>query len=68
MRYLIILLAVGILGGCTYSTTYLKHPETGETVKCGPYKTGGMGASANALREIACIDNSKARGYQRMSD
>ena len=66
MRYLAILIAVGwILAGCTH-TTYLKHPETGETVKCGPYRTGGMGASVNSVRENKGINHE--RGAKLMTD
>jgi len=67
MRYLIILVAVGVLAGCTH-TTYLKHPDTGETVQCGPYRTGGLGADANTAREIKCVSDFQRMGYVRQSD
>jgi len=66
MRYLIILVAVGVLAGC--HTTYLKHPRTGETVQCGPYSTGGMAAGPNAVRENKCINDFQRMGYIRQSD
>jgi hypothetical protein len=72
MRSLLILIIVIVLGGCSYSTIYLKHPETGEIVKCGPYRiytlTGPIGTRANELKETKCIENFRAVGYQRMSD
>jgi len=67
MRYLFILVAVGILAGCTH-TTYLKHPDTGETVKCGPYSSVGLRDHANVQREIACVNDFQRMGYVRQSD
>jgi len=66
MKYLVILLAVGILAGCTH-TTYLKHPGTGEIVKCGPYSTTRL-SGEGALREMDCIDDFQRMGYVRQSD
>jgi hypothetical protein len=72
MRILGILSLIGMLVGCSYSTIYLKHPETDEIVKCGPYRiwtyTGPLGTRANELKETKCIENFKAVGYQKMPD
>ncbi len=72
MKYFTILLFIGMLAGCSYTTIFLKHPETGEIAKCGPYRiwsfTGPIGTSANELREIKCIENFEAVGYLRMPD
>ncbi len=67
MKYLIMLMAVGILAGCTH-TTYLKHPSNGATVQCGPYRSSGLSADAGAYREAKCIDDFQRMGYVRQSD
>ncbi len=67
MKYLIILIAVGILAGCS-NTTYLKHPTTGETVQCGPYPSSGLAAEGGAIREIKCVNDFQQMGYVRQSD
>jgi len=66
MKYLTILLVLGMLAGCGH-TTYLKHPETGETVKCGPYSTTDL-SGEGAIREMHCIDDFQRMGYVRQSD
>ena len=66
MKYLMILLAVGILAGCS-NTTYLKHPNTGETVKCGPYSTTDL-SGEGAIMEMHCIDDFQRMCYVRQSD
>jgi len=67
MKYLIMLMAVEILAGCTH-TTSLKHPDTGETVQCGPYPSSGLAAEGGAIREAKCIDDFQRMGYVRQSD
>jgi hypothetical protein len=53
-----------ILGGCT--SVYLRHPETGETVKCGPYfGEPGSDHSARVLKR-GCVEDYERQGYQRM--
>ena len=68
MKYLAILLAVGMLAGCTSAPVFLKHPVTGETAQCGPYKNTGMAANAGALREAQCVSDYRAQGYQRVKN
>ncbi len=68
MRYLIILVAVGILAGCSSTPVYLKHPTNGQTVQCGPYSSVGLRDHANVQREIACVNDFQRMGYVRQSD
>ena len=68
MRYLIILVAVGVLSGCQSTPVYLKHPANGQTVQCGPYSSVGLRDHANVHREIACVDDFQRMGYVRQSD
>ena len=71
MRKAIIVALTFLIAACTISSevVYLKNPETGETLKCGPYTMYGVGTGAisAALRELHyCIDNFKTQGYVRV--
>jgi hypothetical protein len=55
-----------ILGGCTL--VYLRHPETGEIVKCGPYSADpGSDHPARVLKR-GCIEDYERLGYDRMTE
>ncbi len=45
----------------------LKHPETGESVQCGPY-TGLTDRSyaGGVLQQRGCIEDYRAQGYKRI--
>ncbi len=84
MRFLLILIVVVMLGGCSTTPVILKHPTTGETAQCGPYSkvfprflqqfsgvpkiSVGLRANASAQREIACVNDYQAQGYQRVKN
>jgi hypothetical protein len=65
MRWGIFALAFVVLSACA-ETVYLRHPEMGKIVKCGPYRTTGIAAEAAAVREIQCIVDYKEQGYIRI--
>ena len=65
MRLLVVFVLVAALGGCT-TTVVLRHPETGQTVKCGPYRTTGISAMAGVEREARCIDDYQRQGFERV--
>lgn len=46
----------------------LHHPQTGHTVKCGPYYAVGIYSHAAALRERGCIEDFIRQGYQRVPE
>ncbi len=62
------------LAGCVFSTNpiILRHPETGQTVKCGPYRYSHLifeQSPRTALeRERACITDYQRQGYERMPE
>ena len=57
-----LLATVVALGACT-EAVILRHPETGNTVKCGPYSESSV---ANSMREVQCIQDYKEQGYMRV--
>jgi len=61
MRILLVLIVVTMLGGCSSAPVYLKHPTTGETAQCGPYRNTGMAANAGAIREAQCVSDYRAQ-------
>ncbi len=65
------LLLVGILVvmlcGCTSAVT-LRHPQTGQSAKCGPYYSLGGYYNAATLRERTCVQDFQRQGYERIPD
>ena len=71
VRLASLILVVAFLAACLPFATeqvFLKHPHTGETVQCGPYKYAALTATAAALREEKCISDFQCQGYVRLSD
>jgi len=62
MRWGILLVAAALLGACAAPPVHLKHKETGQVIKCGPYDTSVRGA----LREAQCISDYQRQGYERV--
>ena len=57
------------LAGCATEAVYLRHPETGQTVKCGPYSyVGNPGKSLAIEQERGCINDYQRQGYQRVPE
>lgn len=67
IRNLLYMTALVVLMGCT-QTVYMKHPATGKTVQCGPYRSTGIPAMAGAMREAQCIQDYKEQGYVRVPE
>ena len=68
MRYfLAFFLISAVLAGCmSIDAVVLKHPETGETVQCGPHSgLTGSNFAATALIQRGCIQDYKEQGFQR---
>ena len=57
-----------VLAGCTYTQpVMLVHPQTAETVQCGPYEGPfAYGKQWAYLQEESCIDHYRRRGYERV--
>lgn len=71
MRMILVIMGLVpiVLAGCRPFSTdpvMLRHPKTGVTVQCGPYSYGTQTASAEAMREIKCIEDYQRQGYQRV--
>lgn len=64
MRYLALAL-LAALAAC--STVEMRHPATGQVVKCGPYSKGANSAG-DAMREAQCINDFKEQGYVRVAN
>ena len=58
-----------VLPGCAASTEVitLRHPSTGQTVKCGPYKYDAfLSGSLKAEKDLRnCVEDFKHGGYVR---
>lgn len=56
------------LAGCSTSDpVYLRHPQTGEKVQCGPYMNSVIAGTQSAvLRERDCIRNYQDQGYEEV--
>lgn len=70
-----LLLAVSVtlmaiaLAGCQPFVTepvFLKHPQTGGVVVCGPYRYRDQSAIMVAFQEQQCITDYQRQGYDRV--
>ena len=66
-------LSIGVallISACESSEAiYLKHPGTGDTVKCGPYTAGGNipHAQSTVQKELRyCVEDFIRQGYHRL--
>ncbi len=66
MRTIILtVLAVGLAGCVTTDPVYMKNPNTGQVVQCGPYDNRALNSMASAQRESQCIQDYKEQGFVR---
>lgn len=56
-------MGLALLGGCT--SVYLRHPETGKTVKCPYFGEPASDHSARLLKR-ECIEDYERQGYERV--
>jgi hypothetical protein len=63
---LVIVMGFALLGGC--APVYLRHPETGKTVKCGPYVEDPASDHSARLLKRGCIENYERQGYKRVME
>ena len=66
MRLLLVFLWL-MLTGCT-STVVLRHPQTGQTAKCGPYYSFGLYYFMATERERTCVQDFQRQGFERVPD
>ena len=60
----LIILGWALLGGC--APVYLRHPETGMTVRCGSYVEDPASDHSTRLLKRGCIENYERQGYERL--
>lgn len=67
-----LILAAGTVlavGGCSTDPVFLRHPQTGKKVQCGPYSmTGWAATQAAPIRERGCIEDYQRQGYERVME
>ena len=62
---LVIVMGFALLGGC--APVYLHHPETGKTVKCGPYFEDPASDHSARLIKRGCIEGYERQGYDQIN-
>ncbi len=60
---LLLMLMVLCLGGCSSSTTTLRHPETGQVAICSYSGWGWLGAPMAAVAYGECKTKWEEKGY-----
>lgn len=69
MRRLLILFILALISaGCVTWPVTLRHPQTGQAVRCGPYFSAAAWATAQAWREVKCIEDYQRQGYERVPE
>ena len=61
----VMVMGLALLSGC--APVYLQHPETGKTVKCGPYFEDPASDHSARLFKRACIEDYERQGYDQIN-
>ena len=61
----VMIMGLALLSGC--APVYLHHPETGNTVKCGPYFEDPASAHSARLLKRGCIESYERQGYDQIN-
>ena len=61
----VMVMGLALLSGC--APVYLHHPETGTTVKCGPYFEDPASDDSARLLKRGCIDGYERQGYDQIN-
>ena len=59
---------LALLAGCFNESVMLRHPQTGNTVECGPYDEKSLTAEMTASKRDACIQDYERQGYERVKE
>jgi hypothetical protein len=63
---LVLLLSCLLFAGCASEAVMLKHPQTGATVTCGPYRSFA-GFGDDYVRSMSqCISDYHRQGFERI--
>lgn len=64
-----VMLAASCSGFRYTEPVILRHPQTGQTARCGPYFRGGLDGQMTALgHEARCISDYQRQGYERVAE
>jgi hypothetical protein len=68
MLFYILIGLLAVLGGCQTDPVFLRHPQTGRMVQCGPFShnTDPLSFETANTRESNCIDKYERQGYERV--
>jgi hypothetical protein len=62
-----IILLLAFAGYSYTDAVYLRNPATGQTVKCGPYRTNaGTNPELAGTQEHQCINDYQVQGFVRV--
>ena len=67
----VLVLSAVLLAGCSATDpVLLRHPQTGKTVRCGPYSYHqGIGSLEGAIQlERGCVSDFQRQGYERVME
>ena len=60
---------LALLAGCTTDPVFLRHPQTGKNVQCGPYYYISDAVPYTvAVRKKGCIEDYQRQGYERVME
>ena len=68
MGQLLLIGMFALLAGCLTDPVFLRHPQTGTKVQCGPYShnTDPISVEAATVKESNCIAKYERQGYGRV--
>ena len=69
-RFVLLLFISGVVtigAGCATEEVLLRHPETHEVVKCGPFATPTAADRVAAVKRTReCVEDYERKGYKRL--
>lgn len=69
VQIVVLMFVLPIAQGCMTSAVTLRHPETKQTVRCGPYCCiYGARHTDAANRENRCLDDYQRQGFERVPE
>lgn len=67
LKPFVVALLLVLLSACaTTDPVFLRHPQTGTVVQCGPYDFRPYQAAPSAMLERGCIEDYQRQGYERV--
>jgi hypothetical protein len=68
MRLVLLIGMLALFAGCQTDPVFLRHPQTGRTVQCGPYShsTDPISFETATTKEGNCVEKYERQGYERV--